>query len=125
LDVKVWHKGTHLETSHFVKKTSTGLLKSPMSFSDFKHNVGIIKGSIHRVWCIASTYDLDVKDVDSVMEKLIKKGYRRNFVEKFLMNNSKRLIGNLTQELKVKVYIYSFPIHLDHYGSVRIYKIWA
>ena len=61
LDVQVERIDSNFNTEVYRKAKDTGLYSNPNSFSDPKYNRSMIKGLIHRIWCL----NLNFKTLDT------------------------------------------------------------
>jgi hypothetical protein len=86
LDIKVVRDNECYHTSHYRKPTDTGLYTTPVSYCDNKYKWSMIKGLIHRIWTLNSTFGQACKDVDLTCQILVKNGYKRSTVEHLAAN---------------------------------------
>ena len=91
LDVHVHHSDNGIITSHFRKASATELFTSAYSFCESNYKHSMIKGLIHRIWCLNSTYEKACTDIDNICNILTKNGYRKEKIDRIAAHTIHRL----------------------------------
>jgi len=84
LDVLIERIKDKYQTRIYRKPTDTGLYSCPNSFSDPKYNRNMIKGLVHRVWGLTSTFEIFDNEVDELHNRLSKNGFNKKYLNKII-----------------------------------------
>jgi len=86
LDVLIEKKQNRFMTGVYRKPTDTGLYSTPSSFCDPKYNRNMIKGLVHRVWSLTSSFEIFDKEIDTLHNKLSINGYNKKYLNNIIKN---------------------------------------
>jgi len=82
LDVKIIRKENRYFTTQYFKPTDTSLYLTPFSICDEKYQKSLVKTLISRAWELNSNYLLATKGIENMKKRLLKNGYKENFIDK-------------------------------------------
>lgn len=82
LDVKIIRKENQYFTTQYFKPTDTSLYLTPFSICDEKYQKSLVKTLISRAWELNSNYLLATKGIENMKKRLLKNGYKENFIDK-------------------------------------------
>jgi len=85
LDVKVIRKEDRYITTQYFKPTDTSLYLTPFSMCDEKYQKALIKTLISRTWELNSNYHLATEGIEKMKTRLLKNGYKENFIDKNIL----------------------------------------
>jgi len=86
LDVLIEKKQNRFMTGVYRKPTDTGLYSTPSSFCDPKYNRNMIKGLVHRVWSLTSSFEIFDKEIDTLHNRLSNNGYNKKYLNNIIKN---------------------------------------
>ncbi len=98
LDILVTRMNGGYKTELFRKATDTGLYTTPQSFCEEKYREGMIKGLVHRVWNLSSSFEIANQGLNILRRRLRDNMYTNKQIE----HNIRVTLDKLCTDARVK-----------------------